>query len=190
MNYRDEDERPDWWPNVDVLFSTSRLQWEQDHNQEIDLLMLQVLPGGYLCAILPRIESNELFWQLEVYEIEAYSGFGPDRVACPVTDAPQRLYSLSAGEYAMILSGHSDKFWVWETTYHHLIPGAHSVEEWYDRAGIQRFLEYMENNGYDCASAELMKEEVFKWLHAGNPTPVGDDLLLSYPFISFIARNG
>ena len=190
MDPGDEDEHQLGFHEFDVVFSTSRLQWEQDHEQEIDLLMLQVSRGGYLCVTLPRIESNELFWQLEVYEIEAYSGFGPDRVACPVAEAPQRLHSLSAGEYAKILSGHSDKFWIWETTYHHLIPGAHSVEEWYDRAGIEQFLEYMENNGYGCVSAELMKEEVFKWLYAGNPTPVGDGLLLSYPFISFIARNG
>ena len=178
------------WPGYDVVISSSFLQWLDGHPQVIANLMETVSDGGYLCATLPRITTDERFQRMHFMPFEAYAGPGPDVSVAAHPGGPQQLHSLSAAEYAQVLAGLCDRFWVWETAYHPVIHGTHDLEEWYARSDVRNLATCIAQSSYSTASEADMKAELFKWLRAGNPQPLGDDMLLSYPFVSFIAEKG
>jgi len=101
----------------DLVFSNAALQWMPDHERLIPGLFALLNPGGVLAVQVPHTNASPLHRFLE-----------------------QPMQRIEPGRYYDILSGLTDSFDLWATTYFHVMDSHGDIIEWY--RGKPNFTEF------------------------------------------------
>ena len=141
---RDEQPQHRWlvsditrWPleepeQYDLVFSNAALQWVPDHASLYPHLFARVAPRGALATQIP----------------------------CDINSPPHRLmreiaspglhvkewHADPASFYYDLLAPISARVDMWETEYHHVLPNAEAVVDWYKGTGLRPFLEALQTD--------------------------------------------
>jgi trans-aconitate 2-methyltransferase len=116
----------------DVVFSNAALQWVHGHDTLYPDLFARVAPGGALAIQIPsdvnspphRLMREIASPGINVREWHAHT--------------PRFYYDLLAP-----ISAHVE---MWETEYHHVLPDAEAIVEWYKGTGLRPFLEALKTD--------------------------------------------
>ncbi len=119
--------------NFDIIFSNACMQWLPDHRKFIADSMALLNHGGVLAVQIP-INYEEPIHKI----INRITHNNKWNEKLPVK---RKLYNLSQEEYFDILSGFSDNFEIWQTTYFHRMKSHNDIIEWYKGTGMRPYLE-------------------------------------------------
>ena len=160
----------------DVAFSNACLQWLPDHARLLPKLFELLRKGGTLAVQIP-MNYDEPIHQIvgRISESEKWSARFPEK----------RIFgTLTQPEYFDILSGLTDDFEIWQTTYCHRMPSIESIIEWYRSTGLRTYLAALsEEDGAEFIaeiSAELEKEY---------PKRKNGEIIFRFPRFFFIAKK-
>ncbi len=126
-----------WAPTqpVDLLFSNAALQWIPDHTVWVPRLLARVAPGGALAVQVPTRGSPLPGWLEAVAELRRRSPWnrleGQDIAESNV---------LALDDYYALLAPAARRVDLWETSYHHVLPGPAAIVEWVRGTGLRPLL--------------------------------------------------
>lgn len=162
----------------DVLFSNAVLQWLPDHRALLPRLMALVAPGGSLAVQMPASAQSPARKAME-------RAASHPRFRGLLTGADRHLTFRDAGFYYEILAPLSAGVDLWETTYHHVLPGHEAVVQWFESTGMRPYLERLTDPG----DRTFFKEEVLEGCREAFPLAGDGNLLLPFPRLFFVARK-
>lgn len=160
----------------DVVFSNACLQWLPDHAKLLPGLFELLREGGSLAVQIPMNYDEPIHKIIgRISESAKWSGRFPEK----------RIFgTLTQSEYFDILSGLTDDFEIWQTTYCHRMPSIESIIEWYRSTGLRTYLAALsEEDGAEFIadiSAELEKEY---------PKQKNGEIIFRFPRFFFIAKK-
>jgi len=146
----------------DVVFSNAALQWVPDHAALYPRLFARVASGGALAVQIPSdINSppHRLMRELASCDMDVKEWHA---------DPPSFYYDL--------LSPISARVDMWETEYHHVLPNAEAVVEWYKGTGLRPFLEALNTD----AERESFLAEYLRRIR--REYPIRSDGKVLFPF--------
>ena len=116
----------------DVVFSNACLQWLPNHAELLPRIFMLVRKGGALAAQIPMNYDEPIHKIIaRISENEKWGAKFPEK----------RIFgTLTQSEYFDILSGMTDDFEIWQTTYCHRMPSIESIIEWYRSTGLRTYL--------------------------------------------------
>lgn len=161
----------------DIVFSNACFQWLPNHRELLPKVFKLLKQGGTLAAQIPMNFDEPIHTIIEsVSESEKWRERFPEK----------RVFgTLTQSEYFDILSGLTDDFEMWRTTYCHRMPGIDSIIEWYRSTGLRTYLAALpEKDGAEFIadiSAELAREY---------PRQANGEVIFSFPRFFFIAKKG
>jgi trans-aconitate 2-methyltransferase len=118
----------------DLVFSNAMLQWIPQHEVVCPHLLQQVASHGALAVQVPAHYDSALHREIVDVSLDpAWSS--------RMEFARRALTNHSPAFYYDLLSPLVARLDVWETTYHHVLPGPESVLEWFRATGLRPFLE-------------------------------------------------
>lgn len=160
----------------DVVFSNACLQWLPNHAEFLPRLFKLLRKGGTLAVQIP-MNYDEPIHQIigRVSESEKWNAYFPEK----------RIFgTLTQSEYFDIISGMTDDFEMWQTTYCHRMPSIESIIEWYRSTGLRTYLAALsEEKGAEFIadiSSELVKEY---------PKQKNGEIIFRFPRFFFIAER-
>lgn len=160
----------------DLVFSNACFQWVADHKRLLPSVFDMLDNGGTLAVQIP-MNFNEPIHRI----IGKVSGSGKWREKCP-----QRIFgTLPPSEYFDILSGLTDNFELWETTYYHRMPNVPAILEWYKSTGLKPYLAALSEAEQSEFIGEIA-EELFKEY----PARENGEIIFKFPRFFFIAKKG
>jgi trans-aconitate 2-methyltransferase len=124
----------------DVILANAVLQWLPDHARLFPRLIAKLAPGGSLAVQMPD-NLDESAHRL-MREVAAY-GSWQKKLADKVSrraprQTPEWYYGALYRSCSMVD--------VWRTTYHHALPGAAAVVEWFKGSGLRPFLDALDED--------------------------------------------
>lgn len=158
----------------DAIFSNACLQWVPDHRSLLPRLFSLLSPGGALAVQIPFNQREPIHQIIDSLASSArWSGY---------FDSPRTFYTLSESEYYEILSGLSNDFSLWCTTYIHVLKSHGAILEWYRTTGLKPYLDALPPEKGREFEKNVM-EEVRKWY----PPQKDGKILFRFPRLFFIA---
>lgn len=160
----------------DIVFSNACLQWLPDHAKLIPKLFGLVKNGGTFAVQIPMNYDEPIHKIIRrISEGGKWSARFPEK----------RIFgTLTQSEYFDILSGMTDDFEMWQTTYCHRMPSIESIIEWYRSTGLRTYLAALsEEDGAEFIadiSAELEKEY---------PKQKNGEIIFRFPRFFFIVKK-
>ena len=160
----------------DVVFSHACLQWLPDHAKLLPRLFELLRKGGTLAVQIPMNYDEPIHKIIgRISESAKWSDKFPEK----------RIFgTLTQSEYFDILSGLTDDFEIWQTTYCHRMPSIESIIEWYRSTGLRTYLAALsEEDGAEFIaeiSAELEKEY---------PKQKNGEIIFRFPRFFFTAKK-
>lgn len=160
----------------DVVFSNACFQWVQNHAELLPKVFALLRKGGALAAQIPMNYDEPIHKIISrVSESEKWRDKFPEK----------RIFgTLTVPEYHDILSGLTDDFELWQTTYCHRMPSIESIIEWYRSTGLRTYLAALsEEDGAEFIaeiSAQLEKEY---------PKQANGEIIFRFPRFFFIAKR-
>ncbi len=160
----------------DMVFSNACLQWLPNHAELLPRIFALVKKGGALAAQIPMNYDEPIHKIIaRISESEKWSAKFPEK----------RIFgTLTQSEYFDILSGMTDDFEIWQTTYCHRMPSIESIIEWYRSTGLRTYLAALsEEDGAEFIAditAELEKEY---------PKQKNGEIIFRFPRFFFIAKK-
>lgn len=160
----------------DVVFSNACLQWLPDHAKLLPRLFELLRNGGTLAVQIPMNYDEPIHKLIgRISESAKWSDKFPEK----------RIFgTLTQSEYFDILSGLTDDFEIWQTTYCHRMPSIESIIEWYRSTGLRTYLAALsEEDGAEFIaeiSAELEKEY---------PKQKNGEIIFRFPRFFFTAKK-
>ncbi|MDE7362043.1 MAG: methyltransferase domain-containing protein [Oscillospiraceae bacterium] len=160
----------------DVVFSNACLQWLPNHEELLPKLFKLLRKGGTLAAQIPMNYDEPIHRIIgKVSESAKWTEKFPEK----------RIFgTLTQSEYFDILSGLTDDFEMWQTTYCHRMPSIESIIEWYRSTGLRTYLAALsEEEGAEFIadiSAELEREY---------PKQKNGEIIFRFPRFFFIAKK-
>lgn len=160
----------------DVVFSNACLQWLPDHAKLLPRLFELLRKGGTLAVQIPMNYDEPIHKIIgRISESAKWSDKFPEK----------RIFgTLTQSEYFDILSGMTDDFEIWQTTYCHRMPSIESIIEWYRSTGLRTYLAALsEEDGAELIaeiSAELEKEY---------PKQKNGEIIFRFPRFFFTAKK-
>lgn len=159
----------------DVLFSNACIQWVPDHKKLLAEMMNALNTGGMLAVQIPMNRSEPIHRIIcELSESEKWSCLSGLRV----------FYTLTAEEYYDILSGLTDDFAVWQTTYFHSMPSHESIIEWYKGTGLRPYISQL-----DETRAEEFVSDVRAEVIKAYPKQKNGNIIFRFPRFFFTAKK-
>lgn len=160
----------------DVVFSNACLQWLPNHAELLPRLFELLRKGGTLAVQIPMNYDEPVH---KIIGRISESGKWSDKFL------EKRIFgTLTQSEYFDILSGLTDDFEMWQTTYCHRMPSIESIIEWYRSTGLRTYLAALsEEEGEEFIadiSAELTKEY---------PKQKNGEIIFRFPRFFFIANK-
>ena len=134
----------------DLIFSNACLQWLPDQFKTITNLYKLLNHGGIMAIQIP-CNFDEPIHRL-IHKV--------------VTDEKWRTVFKSQRHYVMgtveeyydVLSGLSDAFDIWTTTYHHVLPSYEEIWSWYEGTGLRPYLSQIDDSMKDEFKKDIMDE--------------------------------
>lgn len=160
--------------DFDIVFSNACIQWVPDHPglipQMLDLLKI----GGTLAVQVPMNFEEPIHCIIrDVATSEKWKRFfNEERI----------FYTLSPDEYHDILSGHTDEFSIWETTYYHIMKSWQDILEWYRGTGLRPYLSVLSED-----RKEEFEEDIYHRLVKAYPQQKNGVILFRFPRFFFTA---
>ncbi len=160
----------------DVVFSNACFQWLPDHRELLPKVFKLLRKGGTLAVQIPMNFDEPIHKIIaQISESEKWSEKFLEK----------RIFgTLTQSEYFDILSGLTDDFELWQTTYCHRMPGIESIVEWYRSTGLRTYLAALsDEDGAEFIadiSAELEKEY---------PKQANGEIIFRFPRFFFIAHK-
>lgn len=160
----------------DVVFSNACLQWMPNHAKLLPRLFELLRNGGTLAVQIPMNYDEPIHKIIgRISESAKWSDKFPEK----------RIFgTLTQSEYFDILSGLTDDFEIWQTTYCHRMPSIESIIEWYRSTGLRTYLAALsEEDGAEFIaeiSAELEKEY---------PKQKNGEIIFRFPRFFFTAKK-
>lgn len=120
--------------SYDVIFSNACLQWIPNHKKLFPSLFSKLKPGGVLAIQIPMTSDMPISAILR--EMTDDSPWSETLRTCRTHD----LFTHKPEEYYDILSGMSDSFALWQTSYLHVMDGCAGVVNWYCGSRLRPYL--------------------------------------------------
>jgi trans-aconitate 2-methyltransferase len=124
----------------DVILANAVLQWLPDHARLFPRLIQKLAPGGSLAVQMPdNIDESAHRLMREVASYGPWAKKLADKVS-------RRAPRQSPEWYYAALRRSCSALDVWRTTYHHALPGAAAVVEWFKGSGLRPFLSALDED--------------------------------------------
>jgi trans-aconitate 2-methyltransferase len=162
----------------DIVFSNAALQWIMNHGELIPRLFKMTNTHGILAAQVPLNCDSPLHQAVIcVSHSKRWSDFA--------SKCNNLLNYQSASYYYDILSKLSAEFYIWETTYMHVMENHNSLIEWYRTTGMRPYLDALP----DDTSRAQFEHDVLTICQ--NDYSLQKDGKLLFPFrrLFFMIRN-
>mgnify|MGYP001026904745 FL=1 len=160
----------------DAVFSNACLQWIPDHEKLLPRLFALLKAGGTLAVQIPMNFEEPIHKILtELAEAEEWRG-----KLC----IPRQFHTLTQEKYFDIISGLTDDFEMWQTTYCHRMPDHGAIMEWYRATGMRPYLEAL--SGRDAAEFERQVRERVAKEYAVRKN---GEIIFRFPRFFFVAKK-
>jgi trans-aconitate 2-methyltransferase len=146
----------------DIVFSNAALQWVPDHAALYPRLFARVGAGGAFAVQIPSNFNSPPHRMMR-------------EIASPQMDVKE-WHAHPPGFYYDLLAPLAARVDMWETEYHHVLPNAEAIVEWYKGTGLRPFLEILET---DSDRAQFLAEYLKRIREAYPVRPDGNVL---FPF--------
>lgn len=150
------------------------MQWLPDHRKFIADSMALLNHGGVLAVQIP-INYEEPIHKI----INRITHNNKWNEKLPVK---RKLYNLSQEEYFDILSGFSDNFEIWQTTYFHRMKSHNDIMEWYKGTGMRPYLELLTDDDKADFESDILAE-----IQKAYPIQKNGEIIFRFPRFFFIA---
>jgi len=160
-----------------VVFSNAVLQWLPDHHLLLPRLMGLVAEGGHLAVQMPTGKDSPA--RLAMEKAAAHPRF-----AGRLPGAEPTLTFKDPGFYYDLLAPLATQVDLWETTYHHVLPGHEAVVKWFETTGMRPYLERLEPG-----DQAFFKERVLEGVREAFPLSRDGNLLLPFLRLFFVAQK-
>jgi trans-aconitate 2-methyltransferase len=162
---------------VDVILANAALQWVPDHRTLLPALVARLKPGGSLAVQMPHNLHEPAHRMMRTVAAE---GPWADRLR-----SAARADQHGPDFYYDVLGSAGAAVNVWVTTYHHIMPDAAGVVEWFKGSALRPFL----------APLDPAEREAFLALYLEAITPFfpprhDGSVLLPFPRLFFVATRG
>lgn len=176
LSYVEADLR-EWRPArpVDVLVSSSTLQWVPGHLELLERLVRELAPGGELAVQVPANFTEPTHRIL--HEMQDDPRWRDELQGTP------RPASHDAARYLEVLLSLGCAVDAWETTYLHVLRGDDAVLEWMTGTGARPTLQRLD----DDARAEFL--ETYRGRLRRAYPAAADRVVLPYRRVFFVARR-
>lgn len=161
----------------DLLFANASLQWVGDHETLLPRLVQALRPGGMLAFQVPDNRDEPTHRLMR--EIAAEAAF---KDAIPPGSA-ERLNRLPAEAYYDLLAPLCERVDVWRTVYHHRMPDAAAVVEWFRATGLRPFLEPL-----DAGQRAAFEDAYRARIDQAYPSRADGSRLLAFPRLFVVAE--
>lgn len=125
----------------DVIFSNACLQWIPDHKRLFPNLFSKLNPGGVLAVQIPM--TSDIPISVILREMSEDSPWKDKIRACREQD----LFAYRPEEYYDILSGITEHFTIWQTSYMHIMNSCAEVVKRYCGSRLQPYLAAFSQDG-------------------------------------------
>lgn len=159
----------------DLFFSNACIQWVPEHGRLIPEMMKILRPGGVLAVQTPMN-----------YEEPIHRIIGQTVNSAkwkPHFPNPRIFYNLTPGEYFDLLSGLTDEFSLWSTTYYHVMPSHGAILEWYRATGLRPYLEALKT----VSEQKEFEQEIFAQVQQAYPMQKNGKIIFRFPRFFFTA---
>ena len=160
----------------DVVFSNACIQWVPLHEQLLPKMFALLRCGGVMAVQIP-MNYDEPIHQIigRLTNGEKWGSRFPD---------PRIFYTKTQSEYFDILSGITDDFELWKTTYLHRMGSHDDIIEWYKGTGLRPYLAQLN----EAEGAEFISELLAE-LKQAYPVQKNGEIIFAFPRFFFIARK-
>lgn len=138
--------------SYDVIFSNACLQWIPNHRLLIPTLIDQLEEGGTLAVQMPCNREEPLYRIVDEVAGDPKWGFGSSEI--------EHNETLEPRAYIDILSRCHCRFEVWETRYHHLLPGHQALLEWVRSTKIRPYLARLDSEQKAAFEQEILQKAI------------------------------
>lgn len=162
----------EYYGKFDVVFSNACFQWLPNHRELLPRVFKLLKVGGTLAAQIPMNYDEPIHKIIgRISESEKWSDKFPEK----------RIFgTLTIPEYHDILSGLTDDFELWQTTYCHRMPSVESIIEWYRSTGLRTYLAALDEREGEDFIADIMEE-----LKKEYPVRTNGEVIFNFPRFFF-----
>ena len=118
----------------DVIFSNACLQWIPEHKRLLPNLCAKLNPHGVLAIQIPM--TSDMPVSVILRDMSEHSPWKDKIRACREHD----LFTYRPEEYYDILSGITNRFSIWQTSYMHIMNSCAEVVKWYCGSRLRPYL--------------------------------------------------
>lgn len=161
---------------ADLIFANAVLQWVHGHERIFPALVNRLVAGGFLAVQIPdNLSEPAQTLMRDIAEDPRW------RRRLASADS-SRVVIESAQRYYAWLKPSCSHVEVWRTTYHHVLPGAEAVVEWFKGTGLLPFLAPL-----DAAERTLYLERYSESIRAAYPAAADGSVWLPFPRLFILA---
>ncbi|NLY98590.1 MAG: methyltransferase domain-containing protein [Clostridiaceae bacterium] len=160
--------------DFDIVFSNACIQWVPDHKHLIRNMLNLLNENGVLAVQIPMNDNEPI--QKAIYELVTSDKWRS------YFKEPRIFYTLSQSEYYDLLSEASEKFFIWETVYYHVMKSHNDILEWYRGTGLRPYLHVLPDDKKEIFERELMENLIQRY-----PKQKNNDIIFKFPRFFFIA---
>lgn len=166
----------EYYGKFDVVFSNACFQWLPNHRELLPRVFKLLKEDGTLAAQIPMNYDEPIHKIIgRISESEKWNDKFPEK----------RIFgTLTIPEYHNILSGLTDDFELWQTTYCHRMPSVESIIEWYRSTGLRTYLAALSEREGEEFIADIMKE-----LKKEYPVRANGEVIFNFPRFFFKATR-
>lgn len=160
----------------DIVFSNACIQWIPNHRKLLKDLFSLLNIGGILAVQIPQQSKLPVH---NIMQTLSKSDKWKNKLHI------ERMYNnLSENEYYDVLSGLTNDFRIWETTYFHSLPSYESIIEWYKGTGLRPYLEQLSTNDQKAFLGDVMQclKDTYTMQNNG-------EIIFRFPRLFFVAQK-
>ena len=154
--------------DFDIVFSNACIQWVPDHKQLLINMLNLLNKNGVLAVQIPMNYNEPIHKAIdELTSSEKWKKYFTEL---------RIFYTLSQSEYYDLLSEISEEFFIWETTYYHVMKSHNDILEWYRGTGLRPYLSVLPDTERTVFESELMEVLTQRY-----PKQKNGDIIFRFP---------
>ena len=162
--------------DYDIVFSNACIQWIPDHHKLIKNMFALLKKGGVLAVQMPMNQDEQFYRIIDKAADDEKWGLRGKKLELNET--------LSPPEYHDILSGLSDDFSVWETTYYHRMSSCENLAEWAKGSRLRPYLEALSPQ-----KAEMFVNEIVKTAETAYSAQTNGEIVFRFRRFFFLIQR-
>lgn len=162
--------------DYDVVFSNACIQWVPDHYSLLPKMMGILRKNGVLAVQMP-LQYEEPIQKIiaEVVSTDKWK---------QKLELKKSYNVLLDQEYFDILSGLSDDFCIWTTTYYHRLKNHNDIIEWFKSTGLKPYLDSL-----DDMEKEIFLKDILTEVSNYYKIQANGEIILRFPRLFFTATK-